>query len=87
VVKGRKQGGDGVVEEVGGDDTCEQEGEVACANLLCVVVGVGLPHHLLRVGGWPLVKRTGRMRSVALTSAMTMLGTFAYHQELVVDDR
>jgi hypothetical protein len=42
-VKGRRQGGDGVVKEVGGDDTSEQQGEVACANLVCVMVGVGDP--------------------------------------------
>jgi hypothetical protein len=42
-VKGWRQGGDGVVEEVGGDNTCEQQGEVARANLVCVMVGVGDP--------------------------------------------
>ncbi len=86
-VKGRKQGGDGVVEEVGGDDTCEQQGEVVPANLVCVVVGVGAPHHLLRVGGWPLVRRTGCARLVVLTSATTELGAFAYRPELAVNGR
>jgi hypothetical protein len=73
-VKGRRQGGDGVLEEVGGDDACEQQGE--CQPCMCRGWRRSHPHHLLRVGGWPLVRRTGRVRLVASTSAMTRLGAF-----------
>ena len=42
-VKVRKEGVGDVVEKVGGDDTTEQHGEVACANMVRVLVGVGSP--------------------------------------------
>ncbi len=42
-VKGRREGVGDVVEKVGGDDTTEQQGEVARANVVRVLVGVGSP--------------------------------------------
>jgi hypothetical protein len=44
-VKGRREGVEvAVVDEVVGDDTTEQqEGEVACTNVVCVVVDIGNP--------------------------------------------
>jgi hypothetical protein len=40
-IKGRRQRVGDVVEKVRGDDTTEQQGEVAHANLVRVLVGVG----------------------------------------------
>ena len=42
-VKGRREGVQDVVKKVGGDDTTEQQGEVARANVVRVLVGVGSP--------------------------------------------
>jgi hypothetical protein len=42
-IKGRREGVEDVVEEVRGDNTTEQQGEVACANVVRVLVGVGSP--------------------------------------------
>ena len=40
-VKGRREGVGDVVKKVGGDNTTEQQGEVARANVVRVLVGVG----------------------------------------------
>jgi hypothetical protein len=42
-VKGRREGVEDVLEEVRGDDTTEQHGEVARINVIRVLVGVGSP--------------------------------------------
>ncbi len=42
-VKGRREGVGDVVKKVGGDDTNEQQGEVARANVVRVLVGVESP--------------------------------------------
>jgi hypothetical protein len=39
-VKGRREGVKDVVNEVIGDNTTEQQGEVSCTNMACVVVGL-----------------------------------------------
>jgi hypothetical protein len=42
-VRGRREVVEDVVKEVGGDDITEKQGEVACANVVRVLVGVGSP--------------------------------------------
>ncbi len=42
-VKGRMERVGDVVEKVGGDDTTEQQGEVARTNVVRVLVGIGSP--------------------------------------------
>ncbi len=42
-VKGRREGVEDVIKEVRGDDITEQQGEVAHANMVRVLVGVGSP--------------------------------------------
>jgi hypothetical protein len=58
-VKGRREGVGDVVKKVGGDDTTEQQGEVARANVVRVLVGVGSPPS---VGcGWEGRTLSGRL--------------------------
>ena len=42
-VEGGREGVEDVIEEVGVDDTTEQQGVVACTNVIRVLVGVGSP--------------------------------------------
>ncbi len=42
-VKGGRKGVGDVVEKFGGDDITKRQGEVACANVVRVLVGIGSP--------------------------------------------
>jgi hypothetical protein len=51
-VWGRREGVEDVVKEVRGDGITQQQGEVTCANVVRVLVGIGSPpQRWVRVGG------------------------------------